>query len=62
MSKEEENKMYEELYLELQNDPEYIKYQEQKLQEWSEYLDSQIESIKNKVDREIDPYEQSHLI
>lgn len=62
MSKEQEDKMYEELYNELQNDPEYIKYQEQKLQEWSEFLDKEIESIKNKVDREIDPYEQSHLI
>lgn len=43
MTKEEQDQMYEELYNELKNDPEYIKYQEQKLQEWSEYMDRQIE-------------------
>lgn len=47
---------------EMMNDPEYLKYLEQQHKEMEEYLDWYIKSLEEKVERDIDPYENTHLI
>ena len=46
---------------ELMNDPEYIAYLQRKRDEMNEYMEWYLKSIQDKVDREIDPYEYSHI-
>lgn len=47
---------------ELMNDPQYLQYLELQYKQMDEDLNQYLKSLEEKVEREIDPYEQSHLI
>ena len=46
---------------EMMKDPLYLEYLERKHKEEQEYLEWYIKSIQDKVEREIDPYEFTHV-
>lgn len=52
----------EEFYKQLEQDDDFKAYMEQKRLEWIEFMEHELKSIEDLVEKEIDPYEHTHLI